>query len=116
MNLFNLMATIGVDDSEFTSGINKAQSSFSSFGKKVAGVIAGLGIAKLTSNIVKMGVATDASLEQSKVAWTTLLGTQEKATKMLDDITNYAAKTPFSKLGVDEMFVDNTAADTVFYF
>jgi len=69
------MATIGIDDSKFTKGVNKAESSFSGFGKKVSGVIAGLGIAALTKKVVELGVATDASMEQSKVAWTTLLGT-----------------------------------------
>lgn len=111
MNLFNLKATIGVDNSKFNKGVQSSESAFSRFGGKVTGIIAGLGIAKLGTDMMKLGIQTNASLEQSGVAWTTLLGTQEKSKKMLDDITKFAASTPFSKMGVDEMAKQLNNAD-----
>lgn len=57
----------------------------------------------LTSGMVALGIQSNASLESSRASWETLLGSQEKAQKMLDDITKYAATTPFSKMGVDAM-------------
>ena len=66
--------------------------------KVVGGALAGI-----TSLVVGFGIKSNASLETSTTAWTTLLGTQERAKKMMDDITKYAATTPFSKAGVDAM-------------
>lgn len=66
--------------------------------KVVGGALAGI-----TSLVVGFGIESNASLETSTTAWTTLLGTQERAKKMMDDITKYAATTPFSKAGVDAM-------------
>lgn len=60
-------------------------------------------VAGLASGMIALGIKSNASLETSQVAWTTLLGTQEEAKQMLDDITKYAATTPFSKTGVDAM-------------
>lgn len=66
--------------------------------KVVGGALAGI-----TSLVVGFGIESNASLETSTTAWTTLLGTQERAKNMMDDITKYAATTPFSKAGVDAM-------------
>lgn len=66
--------------------------------KVVGGALTGI-----TSLVVGFGIKSNASLETSTTAWTTLLGTQERAKKMMDDITKYAATTPFSKAGVDAM-------------
>ncbi|WP_303188418.1 tape measure protein [uncultured Clostridium sp.] len=60
-------------------------------------------VAGLAGGMIALGIKSNASLETSQVAWTTLLGTQEEAKQMLDDITKYAATTPFSKTGVDTM-------------
>ena len=62
-----------------------------------------IAIGTLATGMLALGIKTNASLETSTTSWTTLLGTQEQAKSMIEDITNYAAKTPFSKMGVDEM-------------
>lgn len=62
-----------------------------------------LALGGLASGFIAMGINANASLETSLTSWKTLLGTQENAKKMMDDITKYATKTPFSKMGVDEM-------------
>ncbi|MGL4453791.1 MAG: tape measure protein [Sarcina sp.] len=103
MNLFSLMAKISIDDKNFNSGVDKSEKKFSGFGKTVTGVIAGLGIGKLAKDTIKLGIDTNAMAETSGIAWTTLLGSQEKSKKMLDDIAKFAATTPFEKMGVDNM-------------
>lgn len=117
INLFNLSARLTLDDESFSRGIQNATRQGEQAGQSVEGIgsrfknlaktIAGLAIVKkvadITTSIVKMGIEGNASLETSITSWTTLLGTQEQAKQMMDDITNYAASTPFSKVGVDEM-------------
>ena len=103
INLFNLVAKISLDDKEFTTGVDNSEKSFGGFGKKVGGVIAGLGIGKLAADTLKLGIDTNAMAETSGIAWETLLGSQEASKKMLDDIASFAATTPFEKMGVDNM-------------
>jgi len=73
-----------------TGGVS---SSFGGIGKAIglasaayAAFSAGTGLLGLTSQV-----------EQSAIAFETLLGSQEKARKMLADIEEFAAKTPFEK-------------------
>lgn len=75
-----------------------AMSSINNFVKKGALVVGGL-----TGGMVALGIKSNASLESSRASWETLLGTQDKANKMLKDISKFAASTPFSKMGIDEM-------------
>lgn len=117
INLFNLSARLTLDDESFSRGIQNATQQGEQAGQSVEGIgsrfkslaktIAGLAIVKkvadITTSMVKMGIEGNASLETSITSWTTLLGTQEEAKKMMDDITKYAASTPFSKVGVDAM-------------
>ena len=92
-----------MDDRGFNSGVDRSEKKFSGFGKTVTGVIAGLGIGKLAKDTIKLGIDTNAMAETSGIAWTTLLGSQEKSNKMLKDIASFAATTPFEKMGVDNM-------------
>ena len=114
------MATIGelfvnlnADTSNFDKGMSQAQGKASSFGNVVKDV--GKNIAsfmiydvgkKLVDgfvNATKAGINYNASLETSAIKWETLLGTQDKANKMLKDIEKFAATTPFEKMGVEAM-------------
>lgn len=63
----------------------------------------GTALAGIGGIAAKVGIGYAASLESSTVAWTTLLGSQESAVTMLKDIEKFAANTPFSKMGVDQM-------------
>ena len=84
-------------------GVGSLSDAFKNFAKTIAGLAIVKKVADITTSIVKLGIDGNASLETSITSWTTLLGTQEQAKQMMDDITNYAASTPFSKVGVDEM-------------
>lgn len=48
--------------------------------------------------VAKLG----AQAEQTNVAFTTLVGSEEKAVSMLNEITKFAAESPFGKLGLTE--------------
>jgi hypothetical protein len=70
---------------------------------KVGAGIAMGAIATLTGVVAKVGISYNAMAENSQVAWTTLLGTQEKAKKMFKDIADFAKKTQFDTTSVDMM-------------
>ena len=108
--LRDLKVTIKLDNSEFKtgiSGVEKQCNSLTKTLKKVATAIAGAFVVKKVvefgSAIAKVGVEYNALKEQSKVTWTTLLGSQEQAISQLERIEKFAASTPFSKMGVDQM-------------
>ena len=60
-------------------------------GAAVTGAIIGLGKAALTAS---------AQMEQNRVAFTTMLGSAEKANKLLKEMTDFAASTPFQMTDV----------------
>lgn len=94
------------DSADSASGRFSGLGKMAQSGLKVVDKWAKIGataVAGLASGMIALGIKSNASLETSQVAWTTLLGTQEEAKQMLDDITKYAATTPFSKTGVDAM-------------
>jgi tape measure domain-containing protein len=64
---------------------------------------AGVALVTLTGVVAKTGVSYNAMIENSTVAWTTLLGSQEKAKKMLQDISQFAKTTQFDTESVDIM-------------
>lgn len=94
------------DSADSVSGKFSGLGKMAQSGLKVVDKWAKIGataVAGLASGMIALGIKSNASLETSQVAWTTLLGTQEEAKQMLEDITKYAATTPFSKTGVDTM-------------
>jgi len=104
---------INSDDKDFTRAIDSADSKMGAFDKKsrnVGGFVKGLftydmikgavtGMADLVSNTISYTGA----LEQSQIAWNTLLGSQEAANQMQKDLQNLAKETPFDYAGVDKM-------------
>ena len=108
--LKDLKVKIKLDNNEFNNGIQGVQKECSSLTKtvkKVGTAIAGAFVVKKVvefgTAIANVGIEYNALQEQSKVTWTTLLGSQEEAISQLEKIEKFAASTPFSKLGVDQM-------------
>ena len=114
------MATIGelwvnlnAKTDNFDRGIDKASNKANSLGgviSKVGQNIASFMLYDVGKNLVagfinatKAGIDYNATLETSSIKWETLLGSQEKANKMLKDIEKFAATTPFEKMGVEAM-------------
>ena len=108
--LKDLKVKISLDNSKFSSGIKGVEeecNSLTATMKKVGAAIAGAFVVKKAiefgTAIAKVGIEYNALQEQSKVTWTTLLGSQEQAISQLERIEKFAASTPFSKMGVDQM-------------
>jgi tape measure domain-containing protein len=73
---------------------------------KGAGIAIGAvitGAVTLGGVIGKSGLEYNSMIENSTVAWTTLLGSQEKAKAQIQDIANFAMKTQFGTEQVDAM-------------
>ena len=114
------MATIGdlwvnlnAKTDNFEKGMDKASNKATSLGSvigKIGQNIASFMIYDVGKNLItgfvnaaKAGIDYNATLETSSIKWETLLGSQEKANKMLKDIEKFAADTPFEKMGVEAM-------------
>ena len=109
----DLMVKLKADTSDFDRGMDEASNSASNFSNKMGKVmdnvksflIYDIGKNLVTGfvNATKAGIDYNATLEQSSIKWETLLGTQEKANKMLQDIQKFAKDTPFEQMGVEAM-------------
>lgn len=101
--------------SKGTNKVKADMSSIASIARKTATILAGVfiidKIKDYTREIYKAGISYDALSEQALVAWTTILGSHSEAVKMMEKITDYAAETPFSKMGVDTMAKQLANAD-----
>lgn len=95
------------DSKSGSSDVKGSIQSISSIAKSCAATLGGLFILDKVKDyavqVVKTGISYNAMSEQAQVAWTTILGSQSKASQMMKDIEKYAASTPFSKMGVDAM-------------
>lgn len=79
------------------SAVGKGLSGILKTGLAVGGVAAGAVTAAGT-----VGLKTAAQLEQADIAFTTMLGSGEKAKKFLSDLSKFAAATPFDLPGLQE--------------
>ncbi|MDH5064919.1 tape measure protein [Clostridium perfringens] len=95
------------ENSNGTKKVKADMESIASLARKCAGILAGVfvidRIKDYATSVYKTGIEYNALSEQAQVAWSTILGSHEVASKMMAEITDYAAKTPFSKMGVDTM-------------
>lgn len=62
---------------------------------KLGAAVAGAFILKKGLDLGKLGIGIASQMEQAKISFTTMLGSGEKAQKFLDDLADFAAKTPF---------------------
>jgi tape measure domain-containing protein len=112
----NLMVRAGFDGSQLTRGLQQMQgevkgthssitSSLGTIGKVAGAAVlaAGSALAAMGGVIAKVGIQYDMAQENSRIAWTTLLGSADKAKTMLTDIANFAKNTQFDSEGVDAM-------------
>ena len=108
--LQDLKVKISLDTSQFQKQINNVEkqtsdlsSTIKKVGKVVAGAFATKSVIDFGKKVASVGIEYNALKETSKTTWTTLLGSQEEAIKQLERIEDFAASTPFSKMGVDTM-------------
>lgn len=115
VDLGSYKAEIILDDSKFTSKMNAAErdlkgfeSGASRWGSKLGtlakGALVGLGasISALGVKAGKTGLEFNAMMEQSEIAWTTLLGSADIAKKTINDLVELGARTPFAFEGLDK--------------
>src|SRR4051812_4912801 len=77
----------------FGKFMNKSQGTFTALGVASTRLAMGVGAAGVAA--VGMGVKFNAGMEQSRVAFTNLLGSSSKANAMLNELYSIAAHTPF---------------------
>jgi tape measure domain-containing protein len=104
-SIANLNVKLTANISAFSSAMARAGRPLASFGAsvagvgmKVAGLAAALGGGALVAGVTGLGIKAvklAADAEQAKVAFTTMLGSAEKAKQLQDQINQFAASTPF---------------------
>lgn len=91
--------------------------SFGSAFKAIGGVAIIATIASIGISAVKTGLETAASMEQAKIAFTTMLGSAEKADGFLKQLADFAAQTPFEfpelQTAASSLISSGVAADKV---
>lgn len=109
MNLFDLVVKLSVNMDDYSRAINQAKAKLDGFGKgldQIGTKFKNVGIA-LTAAVTTpiVGLATAAAKtaisflqlkENTTTAFKTMFGSAEKATKMVQDIYNYAQRMPYS--------------------
>ena len=89
------------------------ESLFNKMAKAAATFAAGLSVKEITQNIVKVR----GEFQQLEVAFTTMLGSREKSSELMMQLTETAAKTPFDLQGVAngarQLLAYGTAANDV---
>lgn len=77
-------------------GIDKAKSSLSGLKKWIGGLALGAGLVSLA----KTGIEAAMTMEGLTAQFTVMTGSAEKAKNVISEIADFAAKTPFDKLGL----------------
>lgn len=92
-----LVVEIGADIGKLTKGLSDSDTALGRFGAKAMTTGALMSAAITTPAIFASRAVFEigAALEQSKVAFTTMLGSAQKAGKYLDELQQFAAHTPF---------------------
>ena len=108
--LKDLKVKISLDTSQFQREIKNVEtktsdlsSTIKKVGKVVGGAFATKAVIDFGKKVAGVGIEYNALRETSKATWTTLLGDQDAAIEQLERIEEFAADTPFSKMGVDTM-------------
>lgn len=93
-----ITVTIGADTDRLERGMRDAKkevSGFESAIKKIGPLIAGAFAVDKISQFLGYAINTTAEFEKYKAVLTNTLGSQEKANKAFEDLSVFAAKTPF---------------------
>jgi tape measure domain-containing protein len=79
---------------------SSAQSAMSTVAKASGAAVVALGA--VSAAVGRVGVQYNAMMEQSEIAWSTILGSTEKAKETLKELQIMGAKTPFEFEGLDK--------------
>lgn len=103
-----LYATLGIRDKGFKAGLAVAKTSMESLAASMTGMAAGTGalgiglagVAAALLGVDVKAVSVAADFEQTKMAFTTMLGSAEEADVFLQRLWDFAARTPFEFQGL----------------
>ena len=102
MEVGQLWVKLGLDKSGFNSGVDEAKGQSTGLGgfiKNAFEFTVGAGMFDLLKEGIKsawdMSIGYNSTLEQNKIAFDTMLGSADKAGKLLNQLEEFAAKTPF---------------------
>jgi tape measure domain-containing protein len=106
MTVGQVIAKLGLDQKEYEKGLRKAETQADKAGSKIGSIFKnafsvtlGMGMFEALKNGFKSTVGTAISfnsmLQTAQIGFATMLGSAEKAQKFLDDMADFAVKTPF---------------------
>lgn len=102
MEVGELWVKLGLDKSGFDNGVKDAQSKSTGLGgfiKNAFQFTVGAGMFDLLKTGIKSAwdasIGFNSQMQQSNIAFTTMLGSADKANKLLGQLSDFAAKTPF---------------------
>lgn len=104
IKLFEVYAELGFKNDKFNKGITEADKKGKELATSFGGIGKAVGIAAAASvtavsvavgALAKIGVTYNAQMENYTTNFTTMLGSQEKAVKRVEELKQMAAKTPF---------------------
>jgi tape measure domain-containing protein len=106
MTVGQVIAKLGVDPKEYEKGLKKAEAQADKAGLKIGNIFKnafsvtlGMGMFEALKKGFKSTVGTAISfnsmLQTAQIGFATMLGSAEKAQAFLDDMADFAAKTPF---------------------
>jgi phage tail tape-measure protein len=103
-----LKAVLGLDTKKFNKGVENAKKKTSSFGKninKIGGIIAGAFAVDKIISFGKAIVQTTAQFQKFNAVLTQTLGSKGEARRAMNDIVEFASKTPFQVEELTDSFV-----------
>lgn len=106
MTVGQVIAKLGVDPKEYEKGLRKAETQANKAGSKIGSIFKnafsvtlGVGmfeaLKKGIKSVVGASIDFNSMLQTAQIGFATMLGSAEKAQKFLDDMADFAAKTPF---------------------
>ena len=106
MTVGQVIAKLGIDPKEYERGLRNAEAQANQVGSKIGSIFKnafsvsfGIGMFEALKKGFKATVGTaidfNAMLQTARIGFTTMLGSAEKAQAFLDDMADFATKTPF---------------------
>jgi len=106
MTVGQVLAKLGVDSKEYEKGLKKAESQADKAGSKIGNIFKnafsvtlGMGmfeaLKKGFKSVIGASVDFNSMLQTAQIGFSTMLGSAEKAQAFLNDMADFAAKTPF---------------------
>ena len=91
-----------IDDSGIKKGTKNIENSFSKLKSTLTKTIAAIGVGQLAKDFISTGIQYNAEIEKYQTALTTLTGSATEANKVIKQIKQDAATTPFDVAGLTQ--------------